>query len=87
MNNPRHVEALKLFSTLPDKSRSEYVVNCILKCQQEDRMAEMVRQTVREALTVITFSSPAGTDIPVTLQTTENLSDLPQALVCAMDEM
>ena len=81
MNNPRHVEAYKLFEMQPDKLKSEFVIGCILQSQQQNRLEEIIRCTISEALkgvspTVITRELPA----PTRLQ-----SDLPDALLHAMD--
>jgi len=87
MNNPRHREALHLFSAQSSKRRSEFVIDCILKAQQERRMEAIIRTTISEALAGI--SLPAS-DTPITsvkLQSTEDITDLPEALVCAMDDI
>jgi hypothetical protein len=87
MNNPRHMEALCLFSAQSDKMRSEFVVDCILKAQQEDRMEEVIRQTISKALAGITLLVSACLEAPPQPQSTENIYDLPQALLSAMDDI
>ena len=87
MNNPRHVEALRLFSAQPDKMRSEFVIDCILKTQQEDRMEEVIRQTILKALAGISLHVPDTSDTPSKLQSTENISDLPDELIASMDDI
>jgi hypothetical protein len=84
MNNPRHVEALRAFSAQPDKVRSEFIIDCILKAQQEDHVEEVIRQTILKALVGIPL---LVSDTPTKLQSTENKSDLPEALVSAMDDV
>jgi len=86
MNNPRHVEALKMFSAQPDKTRSEFVIDCILKAQQEDHVKEMIRHTIIEALAGVTLQVSASSKAPSKLQPTENISDLPEALIDSMDD-
>jgi hypothetical protein len=86
MKNPRHVEALKLFSDQSDKMRSEFVIDCILKAQQEDRMGEVIRQSISEALAGISFHV-LDSKKPSTLQPTENISDLPDELVASMNDI
>ena len=85
MNNPRHIEALKLFSEQTEKMRSEFVIDCILKAQQEKKMEEAIRKTISEMLTGTSLSVSVNSDAPPNLQSTENISDLPKELICAMD--
>lgn len=85
MNNPRHTKALKLFSAQTDKRRSEFVIDCILKAQQEKQIEEVIRKTISEALTGILLSGSVNSDAPLNLQSTENISDLPKELICAMN--
>jgi hypothetical protein len=87
MNNPRHVEALKLFSAQPDKMRSEFVIDCILKVQQEDRIEEVIRQTVSKALADISLHVSDTSDTSPKMQPTENISDLPDELVVSMNDI
>jgi hypothetical protein len=87
MNNPRHVEAIKLFSAQPDKARSEFIIDCILKFKQEDRLEAVIRQTISESLTGITLHVSASSKTPSILQPTENISDLPNELVASMDDI
>jgi hypothetical protein len=74
MNNPRHVEALKLFSAQPDKMRSEFIIDCI-------------RQTVSNALAGISLHVSDISDSPPKIQPTENISDLPDELVASMNDI
>ena len=85
INNPRHIEALKLFSEQTEKMRSEFVIDCILKAQQEKKMEETIRKIISEMLTGKLLSVSADSDSPPNLQSTENISDLPKELICAMD--
>ena len=87
MNNPRHVEALRLFSVQTDKMRSEFVIDCILKAQQENRMEDVVRQSISEALSGISLHVSDTSVIPSKLQVTENISDLPDELVTSMNDI
>lgn len=87
MNNPRHVEALRLFSDQPDKMRSEFVIDCILRAQQESRMEEVIQQTILKALAGISLHVPATSETPSKLQSTEIIADLPEALVDSMNDI
>jgi hypothetical protein len=87
LNNPRHVEALRLFSAQPDKIRSEFVIDCILKTQQEDHMEEVIRQTIINVLEGFSLHVSDTSKTPSKLQSTENISDIPQALLFAMDDI
>jgi hypothetical protein len=87
MNNPRHVEALKLFSAQPDKMRSEFIIDCILNAQQEDRLENAIRQTVSNALAGISLHVSDISDSPPKIQPTENISDLPDELVASMNDI
>jgi hypothetical protein len=80
------MKALKLFSAQSDKTRSEFVIDCILKAQQENRIEEVIRQTVSEALAGISLQVSTSSKAPSILQPTENISDLPEALIDSMDD-
>jgi len=87
MNNPRHQAALELLSAQPDKMRSEFVIDCILKAKQEERLEGVIRQTISEALAGIPLhvADTPTSNTTSELQTTESLSDLPEDLASAMD--
>lgn len=85
INNPRHMEALKVFMEQPDKGRSDFVIDCILKAQQENQLAELIRQTITEALAGISLRPLVHTSSE--LHATENISELPEALICSLDEI
>jgi len=87
MNNARHVKALKLFSAQPDKGRSEFVIDCILKTQQENRLEETIRQTILETLSRLSLSASSNPVAPSELHSTNNLSELPESLLYAMDDI
>ena len=87
MNNPRHMEALKVFTEQPDKGRSDFVVDCILKAQQENQLAELIRQTITEALAGISLRPVVHSDVSSELHATESITDLPDALICSLDEI
>ncbi len=87
MNNPRHMEALKVFTEQPDKGRSDFVINCILKAQQENQLAELIRQTITEALAGISPRPLDHSDTSSDLHATKNISELPEALICSLDEI
>ncbi|HWR20047.1 MAG TPA: hypothetical protein VN608_10530 [Clostridia bacterium] len=84
MSNPRHVEALALFSAQPDRSRSEFIINCILQAEQESRLEAVIRKSVSEALEGIRFVERKP--LPEKeAALTDNISDLPGALLSMMD--
>ena len=87
MENPRHREALSLFSAQSSKLRSEFVIDCILKAQQENRIEEVIRQTITDTLAGISLEPSTHSDISPELQATESISDLPEALICALDDI
>ena len=87
MENPRHREALALFSAQSAKRRSEYVVDCIIKAQDESRMVETIHQTIMVALKGISFSDPTAENKAADLQTTENITELPDALLSSLEEI
>ena len=87
MNNPRHREALHLFSAQSDKHRSEFVIDCILKAQQESLIGEIIRTAISETLASLSLPASDNSISPVNLQFTEEITDLPEALVCAMDDI
>jgi hypothetical protein len=87
MENPRHREAFALFSAQSAKRRSEYVVDCIIKTQDESRMVETIQQTIMGALKGISFSNPAVENKSADLQTTEDITELPDALLSSLEEI
>jgi hypothetical protein len=87
MQNPRHIEAFELFSAQPNKLRSEYVVNCILESQVENRMEKTMRHVITEALKDVSFSVAVPQDAKANIQTTKDISDLPDVLLSSLDEI
>ncbi len=87
MQNPRHIEAFELFSAQPNKLRSEYVVNCILELQDENRLEKTIQRVIGEALKDVSISVPNPKNTAIKLQTTKSVSDLPDVLLSSLDEM
>jgi acetoacetate decarboxylase len=87
MDNPRHREALALFSAQSSKLRSEFVIDCILKAQQENRIEEVIRQTITDTLAGISLRPSVHSDTSPELHATENISDLPEVLICSLDDI
>jgi hypothetical protein len=87
MENPRHCEALNLFSAQSGKLRSEYVIDCILKAQQENHIESIIRQVISEAFKDVSLSIPAMQNTATGLQTTEDISELPETLLSLMDDI
>lgn len=87
MGNPRHREAFALFSAQSGKRRSEYVVDCIIKAQDENRLVETIQQIIMEALRGISFSAPQVENKTADLKTTENITELPDALLSSLEEI
>ena len=84
MENPRHRKALSEFDAQPDKLRSEFVIGCILQAEQEQRLEGIVRQTVSDALAGMRFSATDSMPAKET-EPTEDIAELPDALLSAMD--
>ena len=87
MENPRHRKAFTLFSAQSAKRRSEYVVDCIIKAQDESRMVETIQQIMLEALRGVSFHAPTAENKTVDLQTTENITELPNVLLSSLEEI
>jgi hypothetical protein len=87
IENPRHREAFALFSAKSAKRRSEYVVDCIIKAQDESRMVETIQQTIMVALKGISFSVPTAGNKTADLRTTEDITELPDALLSSLEEI
>ena len=87
MENTRHREAFALFSAQSGKRRSEYVVDCILQAQHENRLEETIQKVVTEALKDITLPALAMDKKTTDLQMTESLSDLPDVLLSSLDNI
>ena len=86
MENSRHREAAFILNAQPQLLRSEYVVNCVLAEKQAKELESMIRRAIREELQGASFKScsqkPESASDPESL-----LSDLPDSLIHAMDEM
>ena len=88
MENLRHREALALFSVQSGRLRSEYVVDCILQTQKENRLEDTMRRVISEALNGISLTAPnMEKKTMIDLQMTESLSDLPDTLLSSLDEL
>jgi len=87
MGNPRHREAFDLFSAQSAKRRSEYVVDCIIKAQDENLMVETIQQIIMEALRGVSSSASTAENKTADLQTTEKIADLPYALLSSLEEI
>ena len=87
MENPRHREAFVLFSAQSGKRRSEYVVDCILRVQDENSLEDTIRRVIAEAFKEIPFSASATESRTADLRATERLSDLPGVLLASLDEI
>ena len=87
MENPRHKEAFSLFNAQSGKLRSEYVVDCILKLENDYKLEEILRQIIKEELRHISFSDTASKNKSEDLNTTDNISELPEALLSSLDEI
>ncbi len=87
MENPRHRKAFSVFCTQSSKLRSEFVVNCILDSMEENRLEEIIKQVIGEALNNASFSVSNSPDVPIDLKTTENVSELPDILLTSLDEV
>ena len=87
MENPRHREAFALFTAQPSKLGSEFVVNCILAVQDENRMERTIQEVILEALQAIAFSIATPQNVETNIQATEDVSDLPDALLSSLEEI
>ena len=87
MNNPRHREAFALFSAQSGKLRSEYVVDCILKAQDANRLEDTIRRVIKEALKNVPLFISAMEGKTTDLHTTKDISDLPDALLSSLEEI
>lgn len=87
MENPRHREAFTLFSAQSGKQRSEYVVDCIIKAKDENRLVETIHQIIMEALRDVSFPTPTAENKTADLQTTENITELPDVLLSSLEEI
>ena len=86
MSNPRHVEALRILSGQPDKGRSEFIINCILRTEEESSLESMIRQAISEELKGAHFTRreplPKQEAAP-----TNSVSELPGALLSMLEEI
>ncbi len=87
MHNPRHRNAFELFSAQSNKLRSEFVVNCILESQEENRLEKTIQRVIEVALIDVSIFAPVPKNAEIELQTTESISDLPDVLLSSLDEM
>ena len=86
MENSRHREAASILNAQPQLLRSEYVVNCILAEKQSKELDSTIRQAIREELQGASIQSCSQKDESAS-DSESLLSDLPDSLIHAMDEM
>ena len=87
MENSRHLKAFELFTSQPNKLRSEFVVNCILTVQEENRLEKTIHKVISEVLkdvAISTHNTPKGN---MDLQMTEDVSKLPDVLIASLNEI
>ncbi len=85
MSDPRHREAESLFARQAVRQRSEYVVSSILTSHQIDYLEQIIREAIREELKNIRLSCQTyPVDEP---KTCVQLTDLPESLIHALDEL
>lgn len=85
MENPRHLEALRMLNDQPKRLRTEYVACCILRIQQMETMEQIINATLQNALhalSITTASPQLNSD-----QQSAVISDLPDTLIHAMDDL
>ena len=85
MSDPRHREAEVLFARQAVRQRSEYVVSSILTSHQTDYLEKVIREAIREELKNIRLSFQ--TDLTEEPKTCIQLTDLPESLIHALDEL
>ena len=83
MNDPRHRQALALFSARSSKQRSEYIISCILKAEQGVELKEAVRSAIFEALKGVSLAEQAEPEKAAI----ESIGELPGALLSMLDEI
>ncbi len=80
MDDPRHRTADALVKAQGSRQRTDFVVTSILTANQANAMEQIVRQAVRDELR--NHSMP-----PLLPEAEVKLSDLPDSLVHAMEEL
>jgi methylmalonyl-CoA mutase cobalamin-binding subunit len=85
MSNPRHREAEALFARQAVRQRSEYVVSSILTSHQTGCLEQVIREVIKEELKNISLSSQ--TEPAEQPKTCAQLTDLPESLIHALDEL
>ena len=84
MSDPKHVKALELYSRQPDKLKSEFVIACILQSEQEQRIEDIIRQTILEALS---FTDISQKPVKEEAAPTSDISELPSELLSMMEDI
>lgn len=85
MSDPRHREAEALFAKQAVRQRSEYVVTSILASHQTDCMEQVIRKVIRDELQNILL--PSKTEPAQETNTDVQLTDLPDSLIHALEEL
>lgn len=85
MDNPRHREAEALFAQQASRQRTEYVVNSILTAHQSEVLEQIVRQAIRAELR--NAAPQLQTTLSGGMDTDVQLSDLPDSLIHALEEL
>jgi hypothetical protein len=85
MDNPRQREAEALFARQPSRQRTEYVVASILTAHQMESLEQIVRLAVKDELRTVKVL--LQTTLPEKTDADVQLSDLPNSLIHALDEL
>lgn len=81
MDDPRHREAEALVSRQGSRQRTDFVVSSILMANQAESLEQTVRRVIRDELRILRLSPPPQ------LESEVQLSDLPDSLINALDDL
>lgn len=85
MDDQRHREAESMISNQGNRQRTEYVVASILAAKQAGYMEQVIRQAIRDELK--DFRSIPSKILPEEMAGEVHLTDLPDSLINALDEI
>lgn len=86
MDDQRHREAESMISNQGSRQRTEYVVASILAAKQAGYMEQVIRQAIRDELKDFRRSVPSKI-LPEEIAGEVHLTDLPDSLINALDEI
>ena len=83
MEDEIHMEAYNAVMKVAPNQRSQFIINCIHAIAEEHRLENVLRQTIREELSAVSFR-PAESAAP---EVTATVDELPKNLLAMVEAL